>query len=237
MHAIICQGDGKYYVSAVFAHYEDVDESEKSKKYFRYFYKSSWVVWDEKRERLISVSDTGDDATPVLIVDSDQSNWNADKDGVGCVSFLDRILIDWLLMEENQPEYILEACRESDAGYEYAEIREIRTQKDIKDLDCIVNGFCDAFVIKEELQDDGTLYLLVDGMNDCMVELWFSGDLEYDTSRLEPEYMNPTWISSTILFHDGFVYFADMYNLTIENIMKEPNWIKARHMKYRIIPD
>ena len=43
----------------------------------------------------------------ILIVDSNQDNWNTDEEGVGCVDFLSRELLDSFLDEENQPEDIL----------------------------------------------------------------------------------------------------------------------------------
>lgn len=37
-------------------------------------------------------------------------------------------------------------------------------------------------IIKEIMQADGTLYLRFDGIWGCEVEVWFWGELEYDTS-------------------------------------------------------
>lgn len=231
MHAIIRQGNGKYYVSAVFGYYTDAQELGNSQDR----YGSYWIVWNDKKERLIRVYSTKNLPDPVVIVDCEQSNWNTDEHDEGCVNFLDRILLDSFLDAEHQPEYILEACREMDMGYEYAEIREILTQKDIDDLRYTTNGFCDAYVIKEKLLDNDTLYLLFDGLDGYQVEVWFSGNLEYDTSRMDVGCT--TWCDSTLILNGGFVYFADWYDLTIDNITKEPNYFKARHMKYRIIPD
>lgn len=48
MHALILQGDGKYYVSAVFGIYR---EQRKKKRYAGYDY--FYIVWDEQKTKLI----------------------------------------------------------------------------------------------------------------------------------------------------------------------------------------
>ena len=45
MHAIIRKGNGEYYISAVFGYYSD----RKNKDYYGTYY----VVFDEKKEKLI----------------------------------------------------------------------------------------------------------------------------------------------------------------------------------------
>ena len=173
----------------------------------------------------------------ILVVDADRENWNLDDEGEGCVDFLSKELLDSFLDKEQQPEDILEKCRLMDAGYIYEEIQEIKDQKDIENFGWASGGFHDAHIIKEELQKDGTLYLKFDGTWGCEVELWFWGDLEYDTSSRNPELYNPYWFGSTLLIEDGFIYFVDETDMTVENIGKDYCYFKARNMKYRIIPD
>ena len=71
----------------------------------------------------------------ILIIDSEQDNWKKDEQGVGCVDFLSRELLDSFLDEEKQPEDILNKCRKMDADYIYIDTPEIKTQKDIEDLE------------------------------------------------------------------------------------------------------
>lgn len=239
MHAIVRQGNGKYYVSAVFGYYREIpSEDPESSKQYRDAY---WIVWDEEKKRLIRWMSWDPNAKSivlqVLVVDSDQSNWNMDEHGIGCVDFLSKELLDSLLDEEEQPEEILEKCRAMDAGYVYDSTPEIRTQKDIEDLEWAVGGFHDAYLDIEELQEDGTLYLRFSGTWECEVEVWFWGDLEYDTSSLDPEENDPRWYGSTVILQDGFVYFVDEYGITVDTIQPYHCFFKARHMKYRIIPD
>ncbi len=180
----------------------------------------------------------------LLFVDSDQSGWNMDEEGVGCVDFLSRELLDSFLDSKIQPEEILAKCRAMDDGYEYDEMPEIRTQKDVVDLEWASGSFHDAFIIKEELQDDGSLYVRFDGTWDCQIEMWFWGDLKYDTSIAYSEEVIPFWIGSTLILRDGFVYFIGDYvdsdevdDITEGKIRAECCWFKARHMRYRIIPN
>ena len=203
MHAIVRQGNGKYYVSAVFGYYEDITAKDDYQRYLERIHKPYCIVWDLEKKRLIRwqimAPDTSDLVKQILIVDSDQSGWNMDEDGVGCVDFLSRQLLDSFLDAEIQPEDILAKCHAMDDGYKYNETPEIRTQKDI-------------------------------------------GDLEYDTSSRHSEEWIPYWTGSTLILRDGFVYFVDDYidadDITEENLKSGYYcYFKARHMKYRIIPD
>ncbi len=241
MHAIIRQDDGKYYVSAVFGYYRDVTATEDYKRYIESIHKPYWIVWDSEKKRLIRwlsmVPDTKYIIPQILIVDSERNNWNLDEDGVGCVDFLSRELLDSFLDDEIQPEEILSRCRAMDAGYVYNEITEVKNQQDIEDLDWVSGGFHDARIAKEKLQDDGTLYLRFDGTWGCEIEVWFSGDLEYDTSSRDPEECDPYWYGSTVILHNGFVYFVDEEDMTVDKITPGYCYFKARHMKYKVIPD
>ena len=241
MHAIVCQGNGKYYVSAVFGYFRDITATDDYEKYIQSIHNPYWIVWDEEKKRLIRwlhmVPDAQYIIPQILIVDSDHENWNMDDDGVGCVNFLSRDLLDSFLDLDQQPEEILEKCRSMDAGYIYEEIQEIKGQKEIDNLDWASGGFHDARIAKEELQQDGTLYLRFDGTWGCEIEVWLWGDLEYDTSSRNPDHCDPYWLGSTILQKDGFLYLIDEDDMTVEQIGKGYCYFKARHMKYRIVPN
>ncbi|MBQ7370285.1 MAG: hypothetical protein IJW67_00110, partial [Blautia sp.] len=237
MHAIVRQGEGKYYVSAVFGYYRDITATDDYEKYIEEIHRPYWVVWDEKHNRLIRwlsmVPNTKYLIPQILIIDSDQSNWVKDEDGVGCVDFLSRELLDTFLDAENQPEDVLEKCRMMDRGYIYNDTPEIRTQQDIDNLEWASGCFHDARIATEELQDDGTLYLRFDGTWGCEIEVWFWGDLEYDTSSRNSDECDPYWYGSTVLLENGFVYFVDEDDMTVEKIEPGYCYFKARHMKYR----
>lgn len=241
MHAIIRQDDGKYYVSAVFGYYRDVTATEDYKRYIESIHKPYWIVWDSEKKRLIRwlsmVPDTKYIIPQILIVDSERNNWNLDEEEVGCVDFLSRELLDSFLDDEIQPEEILSKCRAMDAGYVYNEITEVKNQQDIEDLNWVSGGFHDARIAKKKLQNDGTLYLRFDGTWGCEIEVWFSGDLEYDTSSRAPEECDPYWYGSTVILHNGFVYFVDEEDMTVDKITSGYCYFKARHMKYKVIPD
>lgn len=235
MHAIIRQGNGKYYISAVFGYYRDISATD--------FYKSNpyWIVWDAEMKHLIRwlamTPNTKYLIPQILIIDSNQDNWIIDNNGIGCVDFLSRELLDSFLDMDDQPEDILDKCRLMDAGYVYEEIREIKDTKDIEDLEWASGGFHDARIAKEEILQDGTLYLRFDGTWGCEIEVWFSGDLEYDTSSRNPDEYDPYWYGSTIILKDEFVYFVDEEEMSVDKITEGFCYFKARHMKYRIIPD
>ncbi len=52
MHAIIRQGEGKYYVSAVFGYYKDITATDDHEKYLQNIYNAYYVVWDAEGKRL-----------------------------------------------------------------------------------------------------------------------------------------------------------------------------------------
>jgi len=241
MHAIIRQGNGKYYVSAVFGYYRDITASDDYERYLQSIHKPYWIVWDPDKKRLIRwltmEPDTVYIIPQILIVDSDQSNWILNDDKTGCVDFLTRERIDAFLDKEVQPQEILDKCKEIDKGYVYKDIQEIRTQADIENLDWVSGNFHDAYIAEEKLLNDGTLYVRFDGVWGCQIEVWFQGDLEYDTSSRNPETSDPYWFASTVILQDGFVYFVDEEDMTVEKITPGYCYFKSRNMKYRVIPD
>ncbi len=57
------------------------------------------------------------------------------------------------------------------------------------------------------------------------------------TSSRDPEIENPYWYGSTVLIENGFIYFIDDEDMTVDEINESYCYFKARHMKYHIIPD
>ncbi len=241
MHGIICQGNGQYYISAVYGYYKNITATDDYKQYIQSIHNPYWVVWDKEKKKLIKwlnmKPNTKYIIPQILIVNSDQENWKIDENGEGCVDFLTRELLDSFLDCERQPDDILEKCRSIDKNYVYEEIQEIKTKKDIENLDWASGGFHDARIAKEELLQDGTLYLRFDGTWGCEIEVWLWGDLEYSTSSRDPQYYDPYWYGSTIILNDGFIYFVDEDDMTVDKINENYCYFKAKNMKYRIIPD
>ncbi len=241
MHAIIRQGGGKYYISAVFGYYEDVTAADDYERYLERIHKPYWIVWDFEKKRMIKclnmVPNTKYIIPQVLIVDCDQSNWVINEKGEGCVDFLSKEVLNSFLDDEVQPEEILEKCRAVDEGYIYNEIREIKTQKDIEDLEWVSRCFHDAWIAETEMKADGTLYVRFDGVWGCEIEVWFWGDVGYDISSRDTDEFDPYWSCSTVILQDGFVYFVDDEDMTVDQITSEYCWFKTRHMAYRVIPD
>lgn len=131
----------------------------------------------------------------------------------------------------------MQKCKSAYSGFVYIETPEIKNQHDIENLMWASGGFHDARIATEHLEDDGTLHLHFDGTWGCEIDVWFWGDLEYDTSSRDPDECDPYWFGSTVILHDGFVYFVDEDDMTVDKIDSGYCYFKARHMKYRIIPD
>lgn len=238
MHALVYLQNGSYYTSAVYGYYKGPATIRKG--YERY-----WIVWNSSKTRLIRwpamVPDKEYLVPQILIVDSDQSNWIIDDNNdSGCVDFLTIELLISILDNNVQPEDILKKCRNADAPYIFHDKREIKKQKDIEDLDCISMGFHDAFLTKKEFLEDGSLYLALDGIWCCELEIWFSGEIECHTAtgKNGEEYdLYWDWQGAKILMHEGFIYFVvDEPVTTFADIKSDCCYFKARHLKYRITP-
>ena len=238
MHALVYLQNGSYYTSAVYGYYKEPATIRKG--YERY-----WIVWNSSKTRLIRwpamVPDKEYLVPQILIVDSDQSNWIIDDDNdSGCVDFLTIELLISILDNNVQPENILKKCRNADAPYIFHDKMEIKKQKDIEDLDWISMGFHDTFLTKKEFLEDGSLYLALDGIWCCELEIWFSGEIECHTAtgKNGEEYdLYWDWQIATILMHEGFIYFVvDEPVTTFADIKSDCCYFKARHLKYRITP-
>lgn len=240
MFALIRQGEGKYYVSAVFGYYKDVKSKDDYQRYLESIHSPYYVIFNEEKTKLVKwfamQPDTKYLIPQLLIVDSDRSDWILDEEYTGGVDFLPREKADSIIEAETVPPDILEKCLTIDCTYKYDEYPEIKNEKDIENLDCVSGNFHDACIAEQNL-DDGTLHLLFDGTWGCKIEVWFWGDLEYNMDSRASEEWDTYWFGSTILLQDGFVYFIDEEDMTVDKIGDGYCWFKARHMKYHIIPD
>ena len=150
MHAIVRQGDGKYYVSPVFGYYKDVKSKDDYQRYLESIHTPYYVVWDEAGEHLIKwfamQPNTKYLIPQILIIESGQEGWIEDEDGVGGVDFLPREVADQIIDSGLFPDGVFEKCKAVGAGYEYKPEQEILTQKDIENLEWASGGFHDACI-------------------------------------------------------------------------------------------
>lgn len=233
MYAIVNQGNGRFYTSLVFAHYEDKQEKEGTNWWGQYF-----IVLNEDKTALVKHYFFDFTKRPslhqmILFTDANQDDWNIDeKTGLGEVNITDKkSLLDMV-------EYgiVPNALLNMDKSYIFDEHPEIRSERDIENLMCVSGGFHDARIKFLEEKDDA-LYVLFDGTWGCNIEMWFSGDVSYDTSSRNPEEVDPYWYGSTMILEDGFIYFVDEDDMKVENIGDGFCWFKARNVKYHVIPD
>lgn len=241
MHAIVNQPGGKQYISAVFAYYKDVTATDDYQRYIESIHNTYYVVWNENHTTLIKwlvmVPNTKYIIPQILIVDSDQSDWIVNNDGEGCVNFLTRDIIDSVTESGEMPETVYKKCNSAYSDFLYNETPEIKDSQDIVNLMWATGCFHDARIVEKELDDSGTLHLHFDETWGCEVDVWLWGDLEYSTLSKDSNEFDPYWYGSSVFIQDGFVYFVDEDGMTVEEISSEYCYFKARHMKYKIIPD
>lgn len=239
MHALIRKGKSKYYVSAVFGYFRNVTAEDSYQKYLQKIHSSYFVVWNEEKTALIKCFEMKPDSEylipQVIVVDSGRSDWKTEEDGTGGVPFLSREFAESLDHLTEQPADLLELCREYDEGYTYLEYPEITDEKSITDFYWATRGLHDAHIMEEKW--DGTeLYLKLGGPWGFNVEIWFLGDVEFDTSARHNEEYDPDWYGCSVIRENGFVYLIDETDVPVSQIGPEYCWMKARHMKYHIIP-
>ena len=232
MYAIIREGDGKFYTSMVFGYYKSSDDSDYKNRF--------WIVLNKEKTALVKQhvlqQNTKYLIPMVLISDADANGWNKIGENQESVDFLP--IEDLLSMIDGGtvPNELTRKCIELDSAYKFESIRTIGTVNDIRDLDWVSGGFHDAF-IADIKQNDDSLYILFDGTWGCKIEVWFEGDISYDTSSRDPEKRDPYWMGSTVTIDNGFVCLIDDEDVSINDINSSYCWFKARTMKYRVIPD
>lgn len=242
MYAIIRQGEGQYYTSTVFGYFHDVKSADDYQRYLEQLYSPYYIVWNAEKTRLVKVfamqPNTKYLIPQVLITDNDTEKWIFDSEhDMGCVNFLSREVADHLVISQEMPADIFEKCMLLEKTYTYDPCPEVKTKKDIENLDSVAGGFHDAYIKTCILQDDGTLYVRFEGTWGCAIEVWFWDDVSYCTESRDPEETDPYWYSSSVLIQDGYVYLVDESDMTADQINDSYCWFKARHMKYRVIPD
>lgn len=232
MYAIVRQGDGKFYTSTVFGYYQPEDQSDYRNRF--------WVILNREKTALIKQPvfqpDTKYLFRMVLVTDADKSNWNNENEKTQSVDFLPAKELPAMIDAGTVPRELTQKCIELDRAYVYEEIRQVKTEADIRDLAYAAGGFHDGYISELEWQGD-TLRVLFDGTWSCKVEVWFEGDAACDTVSRNLETEDPYWFGSKIILRDGFVYLIDDDNADLEHLNEGYCWFKAKHMKYRIIPD
>lgn len=232
MYAIIREGDGNFYTSMVFGYYKTSDDSDYKNRF--------WIVLNKSKTALMKQhvlqQNTKYLIPMVLITDADESGWNKISENEESVDFLPTGELLSMIDNNTVPSELTKKCIEMDSAYQFESIRTINTADDIRDLEWASGGFHDAF-IAEKRESENSLYLLFDGTWGCKIEVWFEGDISYDTSSRDPEKFDPYWFGSTVKIDNGFIYLIDDEDISVNDINSSYCWFKARTMKYRVIPD
>lgn len=232
MYAIVNKGNGRHYTSMVFGHYEDKKKDKNQSEWGQYY-----IVLNEEKTALVKHYAFDQNVhryirPMTVITDCDQKNWNVDeRNGFGEINTFTKERLLYMVEMETVSDELLEM----DKSYKFVEYPEIHNQEDIDNLMYATGFFHDAFIEKQE-QNGDSLYVLFDGVWGAKIEMWFSGDLEFDTKSRDPRYESPYWFGSTMVLKNGFIYFIDDEDREIEDIGEGFCWFKARYVKYHIIP-
>lgn len=232
MYAIVREGNGKFYTSTVFGYYKSSDKSNYNNRF--------WIVLNKAKTALVKQPvyqpNTKYLIPMVLITDADESGWNKISENEESVDFLPTGELLSLIDKNAVPKELTHKCIEIDRTYQFESIRTVKNADDIRDLDWVSGGFHDAF-IADKIESDNSLYILFEGTWGCKIEVWFEGDVSYDISSRDPEKWDLYWFGSTVAIDSGFVYLIDDEVASVNDIVQDHCWFKARTMKYRVIPD
>lgn len=232
MYAIVREGNGKFYTSMVFGYYQSSDYADYKNRF--------WIVLNKAKTALVKQQvfqqNTKYLSPMVLITDADETDWNKISENEESVDFLPTRELLSLIDSNHVPSELTRKSIEMDKAYQFEPIRTINTTNDIRDLEWASGGFHDAF-IAEKRECDNSLYVLFDGTWGCKIEVWFDGEVSYDTSSRDPEKYIPYWFGCTVTMEDGFVYLIDDEDVSVKDINPNYCWFKGRTMKYRVIPD
>ncbi len=237
MYAIVKNGDGTYYTSAVFGEFCRITAEDDKGKYHERVHNWFYVVLDREKKKLVKKyvypAENKYLDPRVLVTDCDKSGWVLDEKGYGCSDFLAGT--DFYADEPKLTPLMLKRCIEEDAAYTYKEVVDVESDTDLKNLDCAAGGFHDAYVEKAEKNGD-SVYVLFGGVWGCEVEMFFDGDADFCIDARSGEHDDPYWFDST-LFRDGeYIYLADAEKLKPGDITNNYCWFRGKHLKYRIIP-
>jgi len=234
MHAIIRQGDGRYYTSVVLACYDD---SPNEHGYGRYF-----IVLNEEKNKIIKQLMYNPAKKPyidtiVLLIDDKQTDWNVDNDGYGCVNLFTKSALLEYSQGKDIPDDLLEKCKNLDSCYNYKEYNTIDNQEDIERFMLVSGCFHDASIQETELLEDETLRVLFEGLWGCSIEMFFSGNVSYCTESRNPKLYDPYWFGASIIIDNGMIIFVDEEDVELEDINDNYCWFKAEKLVYRVIPE
>ncbi len=240
MYGIITNKDGSSYTSYVFGYFCSVTAEDEYQRYIEGIYNRYYLVLNEEKTALVKkyVFDSEKHILNplVLITDSDNTEWIMKDECCSCVSFLNEAYKD-----EQESEIcgeLLKKCIDIDSRYIYDDYPEIKNQKNIDDLLYLSGWFHDAFVTKQEIKADGTLYVLFDGIWGCKLEVWFNGDVSYNIEN--DELYDVFWTEASLFIENGSIYLIEGEDMEASYINKNEDnvcWFKAQKMKYHVIPN
>ena len=240
MYAIVKNSDKTYYTSEVFCHVRKLNDYDSI-----YVLSEYYIVLNREKNKLIKVMNQPKELRylmpRILELDDDQTGWintkeNGYKDVVDFLADIDFDSDDWVV-----PQDLLERCIKIDSQYDYQEIKEIKTETDIKNVLCTTHYFHDGF-IEDGNETNDRLYLRFSGLIGCDLELWFSGDVEHNIDSFDPNdfdpdiFATPEWYDVSIFFEDGYTYLVRDAVTKQSEIGEYTQYVRAKSMKYRIAP-
>ncbi len=247
MHVIVRQGNGKYYVSAVFGIYRDTDEEKDD---FLLDDKSAYyIILNEEKTALVRQYYTDYSINygirTILEVESSAEGWTVDNNGLGGVDFLPKALALKLTDGKVIPQSLLQKCLEIDRSFCYDEYREVLGEKDAADFRAATNDLYEVKLKAFVELEPGEYYALFEDGWGFDLEMWFGGNVNYNLQS-DLYRCNSKWIGAQFGIYNGTIYLTDSFDGPEAIFDDEPaldeyrqscfRWIKAERARYRIIP-
>ncbi len=238
MYAIVRNGKGSYYTSAVFGYYCNITATDDYEIYLEKIHNQFYLVFDENKEYIIKKYIFPKESKyldpQIILLNDNQDGWIIDEDGHGCLGILSNI--DFIQNDfKIQKEFIIE-CKNIDANFKYEEYIEIKNDDDINDFYLVTGYLHDARIAKHERIND-TIYVLFDGVWGCKIEMWFEGETDFSIESRNPEENDPYWFGCTMIIENGSIYLVDEEEMSVGEITNDYCWFRGQQLKYHIIPN
>lgn len=238
VYAIINLGEGRFYTSLVFASYCDECQEDN------YWWVRYYIVLNEEKTALVKQYAFDVRHKPqlhkvVLITDPDQGDWRLDQKS-GCGEIAATTKPELLALVEKGT--VTDELIKMDAAYHFDAFQEIRQEKDIKALMSVSGSFRDAWIEACRETDEG-VYVLFAGVWGCKIEMWFSGDVQYDVRWIDVVHGYPLWSSATMILAEGYIYFTNREGVSVEEMRRLEDLDEdccqfiAAHVRYHVIPE
>ena len=187
----------------------------------------------------------------VFVIDTDKTDMVKKKElniSIG-TTYKDCLGYSWILENrdlikaikngKDVDEYYIKLAEEINRNIDTSEWKYVNNQKDAENLMSAAWGFHDAVIksihykINEQYDAPSCVEVLFTGCWECDIILKFKYDILVHFKVDDNIILDI--LDSSILFHNGFIYWVDDYIQNVERITEQCTYFRARSLAWRMI--